>query len=237
MGIPVIIPVFNEGERVYGSIYAALKFPSTEEVIVVDDGSSFPTRELLAGIDGITLLTHSRNRGKGAALNTGVAYARKQGFDCAVFLDGDLIGIEPYHIKELLDPIESDALMSIGYLGLRKEWAKNIYKNWGALCGQRAIRLEIWNLISERDKHGFNIEAALNARTRKKKIDGRIVKVALAGVSHVGKREKEGNWPAAVLAYVKTYGAAVLTYARIEIESLASKLRSLDIKKYRNRLS
>ena len=85
--------------------------------------------------------------------------------------------------------------MSIGYLGLRKKLAKRaIYNYWGGLSGQRAIKTEIWDLLNPQDKHGFNVEAALNARLRKYGLHRNIARTALEGVGHVGKRKKERNW-------------------------------------------
>ncbi len=219
MKAAVIIPVFNEGERVLAVAEAAQNCSNIREVVVVNDGSTDKTASILRGLD-LTVLTHHINKGKGEALDTGVRYARGVGYDKVVFLDGDLRGIQPKHIDDLLAPIEEDdTYMTIGYLGLRKAFVKKIILNkWGALSGQRAIRTEVWDLLNNQDKHGFNIEAALNARLRKNNLHRTIARVALDGVGHVGKRYKEGSWSKAMLAYTKTYGAAMRTYARIEFE-------------------
>lgn len=82
--LSVVIPAFNEGPRIAGTVLEVLS--ETErwchrcEVLVVDDGSTDDTGaavdELrLAGCP-VTLLRHDRNRGKGAALRTGVAASR-----------------------------------------------------------------------------------------------------------------------------------------------------------------
>jgi hypothetical protein len=148
-------------------------------------------------------------------------HAQASGHEASVFLDGDLLGIEPYHIKELLAPLDDEAHMTIGYLGLRKAFIKKtVLNHWGALSGQRALRVGIWDYLSDQDKHGFNIEAALNARLRKQNLHHTISRVVLDGVSHVGKRQKTGSWPEALLGYAKTYSSAMLTYARIELEDI-----------------
>lgn len=223
MKAAVIIPVYNEGERVIAPVHAAQDYSHVDEVIVVNDGSLDSTEDVLGSIDGITVLTHPQNKGKGGALDTGMRYARSSGYEATVFLDGDLVGIEPYHVKELLTPLDDEAYMTIGYLGLRKAFVKKtILSQWGALSGQRALRTEVWDLLDDQDKHGFNIEAALNARLRKHALHRTISRVALDGVGHVGKRQKEGSWPRAMWAYTKTYSAAMLTYARIELEATHS---------------
>lgn len=148
----VIIPVYNEGERILAPIHAAQDYPHIDEVVVVNDGSVDRTEEILDTIDGITVLAHPDNRGKGEALDTGMEHARANGHEATVFLDGDLVGIEPYHIKELLAPLDDEAYMTIGYLGLRKAFVKKaILNHWGALSGQRAIRSEVWDSLSGQD--------------------------------------------------------------------------------------
>lgn len=219
MKVAAIIPVYNEGERVLAVAETAQSSPSVHEVIVVDDGSTDDTRDVLGGADGLTVLRHENNMGKGEALDTGMRHALARGYDTAIFLDGDLHGIRPGHMDDLLSPIEVDGSnMVIGYLGLRSTILKRaLLSRWGALSGQRALRTEAWNLLNNQDKHGFNVEAALNARLRKHELHHTIARVALEGVGHVGKLEKEGSWSRALWAYTKTYGAAMMTYARIEL--------------------
>lgn len=73
--LSVIIPVFNEETSIIGLIEKVQSVPLTKEIIVVDDCSQDRTPELLRTIPGIKLFTHSRNRGKGAAIRTGLKYA------------------------------------------------------------------------------------------------------------------------------------------------------------------
>ena len=218
----VIIPDYNEGERVIAVANAALD-SRANEVIVVNDGSTDNTAEILGGIENITVLSHETNLGKGEAMDTGVQHAMRLGAAATVFLDADLRGLRPDHVDSLLDPLETDSYMSIGYLGLRiAVMKKRILNQWGMLSGQRAIRTDVWELLSDRDKHRFNIEVALNARLRHAEPHRSIARVGLDGVGHVSKPDKEGNYPKALWGYSKTYGAAVATYARIELECLTT---------------
>lgn len=79
----IIVPVYNE-ERVIADTVDRLKritasIPSWEfEITCVNDGSSDRSGELLAGIDGIRVLTHEVNRGYGAALRTGLDSCRSE---------------------------------------------------------------------------------------------------------------------------------------------------------------
>jgi glycosyltransferase involved in cell wall biosynthesis len=81
-----VIPVYNHEGKI-GDVVAAAKkagFP----VIVVDDGSTDSTAEILCGIKGITVLRHEHNRGKGAALKTGLSEAARIA-DWVITVDGD----------------------------------------------------------------------------------------------------------------------------------------------------
>ena len=87
MKTAVIIPVYNHQEKICLVVRKslALNLP----VIVVDDGSTDQTGQRLASIDGITVCRHETNRGKGAALRTGFAEARKSSCDYGLTIDGD----------------------------------------------------------------------------------------------------------------------------------------------------
>jgi glycosyltransferase involved in cell wall biosynthesis len=82
----VVIPVYNHGPMVEAVINKALKL--NLPVIVVDDGSTDSGADRLKNIDGIQLLRHRENRGKGAAIMTGFARAAEIA-DWAITIDAD----------------------------------------------------------------------------------------------------------------------------------------------------
>ncbi len=85
--ILVILPAFNEAPMI-GTVLSRLRFIGYTNVCVVDDGSSDMTgREALKY--GAILLTHPINRGAGAAIQTGISYAKNNGFQHAVLMDSD----------------------------------------------------------------------------------------------------------------------------------------------------
>jgi glycosyltransferase involved in cell wall biosynthesis len=90
--LSILMPVYNERERVERAIAEVLQteLPDTIELLVVDDGSTDGTREILRSGSWdprVRVLEHERNQGKGAAIRTALAEAR--GELSAVF-DADL---------------------------------------------------------------------------------------------------------------------------------------------------
>ncbi len=104
MKLTVIIPVFNERgtiEPLIGRVEAASTPGYEKEMIVVDDGSTDGTGRLLEGLQkkyAFTLLWHDKNRGKGAAIKTGLARASGE---LILIQDADL-EYDPAEYKNLL---------------------------------------------------------------------------------------------------------------------------------------
>jgi glycosyltransferase involved in cell wall biosynthesis len=74
-------------------------------IIIVDDGSSKPVQQTIAGLS-VTLLRHKLNLGQGAALQTGFDYAKKAGFDIVITFDADgqhKVNDLPVLIKPILE--------------------------------------------------------------------------------------------------------------------------------------
>ena len=82
----VILPTYNNSGTLTDVVERTLKV--CPDVIVVNDGSTDNTQAILCGLD-VTVLNHYRNRGKGKALKTGLAYAAQNGFTHAVTIDSD----------------------------------------------------------------------------------------------------------------------------------------------------
>ena len=117
--LSVVIPVFNEVATVESLLRRVREVPLHIEVIVVDDGSTDGTRELLPRLEGTLidrLLMHERNAGKGAALRTGFRHATG---DVVVVQDADM-EYDPHELPMLLTPIlrgKADAVYGSRFLG------------------------------------------------------------------------------------------------------------------------
>ena len=81
----VIIPVFNERLNSLSQLVKEL-LHFTQAIILVDDGSDPPVTRI---DEKVILIRHKRNLGQGAALETGMEYARRMGFEIVVHIDGD----------------------------------------------------------------------------------------------------------------------------------------------------
>lgn len=96
MKAAILIPVFNEVKTIQDVVKQALEH--CPDVIVVVDGSTDRTLEILLHNKSIHLLVHVRNLGLTEALKTGFRYALKKGFDCVVKIDGDgQMNLNQYH--------------------------------------------------------------------------------------------------------------------------------------------
>ena len=96
--LAVVVPVLNEAATIEVAlreiVAAAARLPGRWVVIAVDDSSTDDTRAILVSLAvelaGLQVERHDVNRGYGAALRSGAARARRDGYDYAAFIDADL---------------------------------------------------------------------------------------------------------------------------------------------------
>ena len=119
MKLSVIIPVYNEVESIREIVRRVQKVRLANEIVIVDDGSTDGTRDLLAELDGrrgVRVIFHERNQGKGSAVRTGIFNAR---CDVLLIQDADL-EYDPHDYPSLLKPIAegvADVVYGSRFLG------------------------------------------------------------------------------------------------------------------------
>ena len=205
--LTVLMPVFNERATVERAIEGVLSADITDslELLIVDDGSTDGTRELLESgtwPEQVRIVHHEQNRGKGAALRTGLESAR--GTYSAV-MDADL-EYEPSDIALLLEPLRLGRAQAVyGTRAFRSHsafsfWyvvgnravtmaANLIYNSWisDMMTGHKAMSTELFRALELRER-GFAIEAEITARLLRRGI--RIYEVP---VEYVARGREEGK--------------------------------------------
>ena len=185
----IVIPCFNEAERIGATARATLDYLTANspesELIIVNDGSTDATSSLaktvLAGASVQTqLLENFPNRGKGAAVRTGLLGATKP---IGLFFDADL-STPLSEIPKVIEPItHGDVDLAFGSRALdrrligvhqpwRREQAGRVFNLvvrlatgmpfWDTQCGFKAFRLEVCRQILEKARiSGFAFDVEL----------------------------------------------------------------------------
>lgn len=188
MSVAAIIPAYNE-EHTIGAVIQAIRNAKTvDEIIVVSDGSTDRTASVAAR-EGARVIVSSSNFGKGDAMQRGVSQTNA---DIFFFCDADLVGLRPDHVQTIIEPVrKKDVVMCVGLrdrLGIPEMIAH--LDPLLAIGGERAVRRDLWEMLSPAERHGFEVEVALNGHCKRQHLP--VFFYPMTGVTHRLKEEKWG---------------------------------------------
>src|ERR1044072_10000098 len=208
MKISVVIPVYNEAANIAELISRVQGVDISKEVIVVDDGSTDGTRDVLARLekryDNLRVFLQAKNKGKGAALRTGFDLATG---DFVLVQDADL-EYDPADYPALLKPLiegKADVVYGSRFLTTKEHrvlffWhsvgnrlltlISNMFTDLNLTdmeTGYKVFKREIIQAIKlEQDRFGFEPEVTVKIARMK-------LRIYEVGISYYGRTYKEGK--------------------------------------------
>jgi len=222
----VVVPCYNEQGTIMTLLKHVADSPWVREIIVVDDGSTDNTRNILDDVDNpmVRVVVHERNRGIGAALRTGFAHATS---DYVIVQDADL-EYDPNEFGDMLPPIlddKADVVFGSRFLSGRPHrvlyfWhsmgnrlltlASNMFTGLNLsdmeTCYKLFRREVIESITIEEDRFGF--EPEITAKVAKG--EWRIYEV---GISYSGRTYADGKKIGRVDAVRALY--CIVRYSRL----------------------
>jgi len=110
-----LIPIYNEERHIKGVLESVWNCYDGD-ILIVNDGSTDRSAEILAGLSGVKVITHPHNIGYGRSLADGFRYAVENGYDFLVTIDCDEQH-EPHHIPEIFRAVaDTDVYSASRYL-------------------------------------------------------------------------------------------------------------------------
>jgi dolichol-phosphate hexosyltransferase len=213
--LSVLVPVYNEERTLARLLDAVEERPEVSELVIVDDGSTDRTPEILSAREfkvAAQVIRHERNRGKGAALRTAIAAATG---DVALVQDADL-EYDPSEFPLLLAPIERGRAEVV--YGSRSFAAHSAYSFWFVIGNKlvtlwtnvlfnsylsdmetcyKLMPLSVWRSLDLRSD-GFDIEPEITAKLLKS--GHRIYEVPISYAARGRVEGKKLTWRDGVMA-------------------------------------
>ncbi len=138
MKILIIIPAYNEGENIERVVTTINRDCPQYDYLVINDGSRDDTEEICIK-KGYHFVSHPVNLGLAAAVQTGMIYAYKNGYDAAIQFDGDGQH-DPRYIQKMAEEIKKGNNIVIGSRFVDKKKPKSL-RMFGSNLIQFAIKL------------------------------------------------------------------------------------------------
>jgi len=209
--VSCIIPAYNEESTIAGVVKTCLKTPEIGETIVVSDGSTDKTVDRVRQIKSkkLKIIAFRENHGKGFAIVQGVKEAKNE---TLLFLDADLVNLEPHHLSSLIWPVvENRVDMTIG------DWTSSFKPKLQFIptpllwyfSGQRCLKKKfIFPYLKKIANSEYGLEIILNEIFKNKRIV--IVPWVSNKTLHLVKKKKWNDWKVSYIKEVSQLAGGVL---------------------------
>lgn len=188
--VTILIPAYNEEPRIADVLDVVCEYKRPKRIIVIDDGSEDNTYQEAQKYP-VEVLRHEENRGKGAALQTGIDHGGKS--PLWLFLDADLINLNENHMETLLTPLEQDKSlgMTVGmFVSGGKTNVDLAQRYFSILNGQRGLAGFFIESLPSLNWARFGVEIFLSRLAKKNGVP--TAEPLLANITHHTKEEKYG---------------------------------------------
>jgi len=186
--VAVIIPAYNEEQRIGNVLRAVTRAKIPQEVIVVSDASHDRTAYVARTYPGVRVLELPFNSGKGGAMAAG---ANATDAEVLAFVDADLSGLRPEHVDGIIRPLlENRCDMCIGVFRGGKFWSDTAQRISPYISGQRALKRGLFEKIPFMTEIRMGVEVTINTYAKRNK--AKVIRVVLRGVSNTYKERKLG---------------------------------------------
>lgn len=183
--ITCIIPAYNEQDRIEAVLSVVKQSPLLGEVLVVNDGSTDRTKDVLSRIKDIKIIDLPKNMGKGGAMKTGLDAAQGE---IILFLDADLKGLTTKHIETLVRPVLDNRVDMT--LSFRDNSGEPFFKI-DIFSGERCLKKEVLEKVQGLESSQYAAEALINKYVLDH--DLKWMSVQCKGLRFVQKEEKAAH--------------------------------------------
>ena len=159
MNISAIIPAYNEAENIINVLKPLRQVPAIKEIIVMSDGSSDETAQLVRDFGGAKVIELPKNVGKTWAVFRGVTEAEHS---TILFCDADLINLKDYHVSDLIAKYCEGFDMVIMDKGSQPWIFRNLLKSAPAVSGTRILDKNHFYKVPFKETDRFQFEIRIN---------------------------------------------------------------------------
>jgi len=157
--ISVIIPAYNEAKNIFSVLSVFQHVEGIGEVIVVNDGSTDRTAEIVSGFSNIHLMDFPENHGKTQAVLKAV---REASYPVILLCDADLVNLNSSHLDFMITTYRQGYDMVIMDKGSQPWVFRNLLQSVPALSGTRILKKDFFESINFHPTDRFQLEIRIN---------------------------------------------------------------------------